>query len=117
MWPLSQRTESKDSPRFAKVARKLYPEASDVQIREGYNVAINSWAIVKVFKGTNYCLGLLVRGSRGWIWLLRSRVRWFSGVIKILGSIIILLYFMPFPIMHLVLTMCTCDHTYAFDGQ
>lgn len=116
-WPLIQRSERKGSPRLAKVARELYVEASDVQIREGYNVTINSWAIVKVFKGTNYCLGLLLRGSREWIWLLRSIVRWFSVVIKILGSVIILLYSMPSPIMHLALIMCTCNHTYAFDGK
>lgn len=116
-WPLIQRSERKGSPRLAKVARELYLEASDVQIREGYNVTINSWAIVKVFKGTNYCLGLLLRGSREWIWLLRSIVRWFSVVIKILGSVIILLYSTPSPIVHLALIMCTCNHTYAFDGK
>lgn len=116
-WPLSQRSERKGSPRLAKVARELYLEASDVQIREGYNVTINSWAIVKVFKGTNYCLGLLLRGSREWIWLLRSIVRWFSVMIKILGSVIILLYSTPSPIVHLALIMCTCNHTYAFDGK
>lgn len=116
-WTLIQRSERKGSPRLAKVARELYLEASDVQIREGYNVTINSWAIVKVFKGTNYCLGLLLRGSREWIWLLRSIVRWFSVVIKILGSVIILLYSTPSPIVHLALIMCTCNHTYAFDGK
>lgn len=116
-WPLIQRSERKGSPRLAKVARELYLEASDVQIREEYNVTINSWAIVEVFKGTNYCLGFLLRGSREWIWLLRSIVRWFSVVIKILGSVIILLYSTPSPIMHLALIMCTCNHTYAFDGK
>lgn len=116
-WPLIQRSERKGSPRLAKVARELYLEASDVQIREGYNVTINSWAIVKVFKGTNYCLGLLLKGSREWIWLLRRIVRWFSVVIKILGSVIILLYSTPSPIVHLALITCTCNHTYAFDGK